>query len=66
MIEIIRIMIIMIMIMIIISEKYGIFKQLHQLVIFVQYFSINKFRLKVFSPLCLAEFPFFKTVNNAQ
>ena len=45
MIEIIRIMIIIIMIiiMIIISEKYGIFKQLHQLVIFVQYVS----RLKV-------------------
>ena len=40
MIEIIRIMII---IMIIISEKYGIFKQLHHLGIFVQYVS----RLKV-------------------
>ena len=43
MIKIIRIMIIIMMIMIIISEKYRIFKQLHQLVIFVQYIS----RLKV-------------------
>ena len=52
MIKVIRIMIIMmIMIMIIISENYRIFKQLHQLIIFVQYFSVNKFRLKVFFPV---------------
>ena len=58
--------IMMIMIMIIISENYRIFKQLHQLIIFVQYFSVNKFRLKVFFPVMFSLISFFKKVNNAQ